>query len=90
MDYACWSGADCNSIQPDGACFQPNTLFAHASYAFNSFLQKTKAAGGTCEFGGSAILVTVDPTSAEAVTAPAKLQKLQQIDICPKMMSFDH
>ncbi|KAI5674532.1 hypothetical protein M9H77_14896 [Catharanthus roseus] len=62
MNYACGSGADCDQIQPNGACFQPNTLLAHASYAFNSYFQRTKVAGGTCEFGGTAILVTVDPS----------------------------
>ncbi|KAJ7982080.1 Glucan endo-1,3-beta-glucosidase-like protein 3 [Quillaja saponaria] len=62
MNYACGSGADCNSIQPDGSCFQPNTLFAHASYAFNSYWQRTKVAGGTCDFGGTAMLVSVDPS----------------------------
>ncbi|KAL3820890.1 hypothetical protein ACJIZ3_006795 [Penstemon smallii] len=62
MNYACGSGADCNQIQPSGSCFEPNTLFAHASYAFNSYYQRTKVGGGTCDFGGTAILVTVDPS----------------------------
>ncbi|KAK4797893.1 hypothetical protein SAY86_030219 [Trapa natans] len=62
MNYACGSGADCASIQPEGQCFQPNTLFAHASYAFNSYWQRTKVAGGSCSFGGIAMLVTVDPS----------------------------
>ncbi|XP_058218667.1 leucine-rich repeat extensin-like protein 5 [Rhododendron vialii] len=62
MNYACASGGDCDSIQPNGSCFQPNTLLAHASYAFNSYWQRTKVAGGTCEFGGTAMLVTVDPS----------------------------
>ncbi|KAK8569864.1 hypothetical protein V6N13_002576 [Hibiscus sabdariffa] len=62
MDYACGSGADCKSIQPNQACFQPNTLMAHASYAFNSYWQNTKGRGGTCDFGGTAMLITVDPT----------------------------
>ncbi|KAK8980581.1 hypothetical protein V6N11_063181 [Hibiscus sabdariffa] len=62
MNYACGSGADCNSIQPSGLCFHPDTLYAHASYAFNSYWQRTKYAGGTCEFGGTAILVTLDPS----------------------------
>ncbi|PIN08367.1 Glucan endo-1,3-beta-D-glucosidase [Handroanthus impetiginosus] len=62
MNYACASGADCDQIQPSGSCYQPNTLFAHASYAFNSYWQRTKVAGGTCDFGGTAVLVTVDPS----------------------------
>ncbi|KAK9937364.1 hypothetical protein M0R45_014159 [Rubus argutus] len=62
MNYACGSGADCGSIQPNGSCFEPNTLFAHASFAFNSYWQRTRVAGGTCDFGGTAILVTVDPS----------------------------
>ncbi|CAL9130969.1 unnamed protein product [Musa textilis] len=62
MDYACNSGADCDSIQPDGVCFQPDTLLAHASYAFNSYWQRTKVAGGTCDFGDTAMLITVDPS----------------------------
>ncbi|KAK6774090.1 hypothetical protein RDI58_029329 [Solanum bulbocastanum] len=62
MNYACASGADCDQLQPNGSCYQPDTLFAHASYAFNSYWQRTKMAGGTCDFGGTAILVTVDPS----------------------------
>ena len=62
MDYACGSGADCKSIQSNGSCYQPDTLVAHASYAFNSYWQKSKIGGGTCDFGGTAILVTVDPS----------------------------
>ncbi|XP_057506473.1 extensin-like [Actinidia eriantha] len=62
MNYACGFGADCDSILPNGSCFQPDTLLAHASYAFNSYWQRTKVAGGTCEFGGAAMLVTADPS----------------------------
>jgi len=65
LDYACGSGAECKQIQPNGHCFQPNTLVAHASYAFNSCWQKTKVRGGTCDFGGSAMLVTIDPSKYE-------------------------
>ncbi|KAK4279017.1 hypothetical protein QN277_016783 [Acacia crassicarpa] len=62
MDYACGSGADCKGIQPNGPCYEPNTMLAHASYAYNSYWQNRKAAGGTCDFGGTAMLVTVDPS----------------------------
>ncbi|KAJ0231095.1 X8 domain-containing protein [Hirschfeldia incana] len=62
MNFACGSGADCHSIQSNGPCFKPNTLWAHASYAFNSYWQRTKGSGGTCSFGGTGMLVTVDPS----------------------------
>ncbi|RCV22008.1 hypothetical protein SETIT_4G185500v2 [Setaria italica] len=48
MDCACGSGADCG-------------MAAHASFAFNTYWQRTKAAGGTCDFAGAAMLVTRDP-----------------------------
>ncbi|KMZ70215.1 CBM43-containing protein [Zostera marina] len=62
MNYACGSGADCDSIQPNGSCYQPDTLIAHASFAFNSYWQRTRVVGGTCDFGGTAMLVTMDPS----------------------------
>ncbi|OEL19349.1 hypothetical protein BAE44_0019633 [Dichanthelium oligosanthes] len=62
MDYACGSGADCGMAAPGGPCYLPDTLMAHASYAFNSYWQRTKAAGGTCDFAGAAMLVTKDPS----------------------------
>ncbi|GMY09560.1 proline-rich receptor-like protein kinase PERK8 [Fagus crenata] len=65
MDYACGSGANCKSIEPNGSCYQPDTLLVHASYAFNSYWQNTKVGGGTCDFGGIAMLVTVDPSFDE-------------------------
>eukprot|EP01018_Ginkgo_biloba_P014833 Gb_02225 [translate_table: standard] len=65
MDYACGSGADCQSIQLNGPCYMPNTVVSHASYAFNSYWQKTKNIGGTCDFGGTAMLITMDPSFQE-------------------------
>ncbi|XP_015642414.2 major pollen allergen Ole e 10 [Oryza sativa Japonica Group] len=63
MDYACASGADCDMVAAPGApCFLPDTLMAHASYAFNSYWQRTKVAGGTCDFAGAAMLITKDPS----------------------------
>lgn len=69
MDYACASGADCDMVAAPGApCFLPDTLMAHASYAFNSYWQRTKVAGGTCDFAGAAMLITKDPSKYAAMS----------------------
>ena len=63
MDYACGDGgADCNDILPHGNCYNPDNVVAHASYAFNSYWQKHKRTGGTCDFGGTAMLIANDPS----------------------------
>ncbi|KAK4776003.1 hypothetical protein SAY87_023964 [Trapa incisa] len=63
MDYACGEGGgSCGEIMPSGSCYYPNTVIAHASYAFNSYWQKNKRNGGTCSFGGTAMLINADPS----------------------------
>ncbi|KAJ9564124.1 LOW QUALITY PROTEIN: hypothetical protein OSB04_000090 [Centaurea solstitialis] len=63
MDYACGAGgADCEAISPAGSCYLPDSIVAHASYAFNSYWQKNKKNGGTCGFGGTAMIINSDPS----------------------------
>ena len=62
LNYACSSGGDCSPIQPNGLCFLPNNLQAHASYAFNSYYQRCYRATGSCNFAGTATISVVDPS----------------------------
>ncbi|CAN8251442.1 unnamed protein product [Cochlearia groenlandica] len=63
LDFACGEGgANCDEIKPHGICYYPDTTMAHASFAFNSYWQKTKRHGGTCSFGGTAMIITTDPS----------------------------
>lgn len=64
LDYACGEGgADCRPIQPDATCYNPDTIVAHASYAFNSYYQKNARGAGSCNFGGAAYVVTQPPST---------------------------
>ncbi|XP_054790813.1 uncharacterized protein LOC129296249 [Prosopis cineraria] len=62
MNYACGLGGDCDPIRPNGPCFEPDTVIAHTSFAFNGYWQNSKASGGTCDFGGTGMLVSEDPS----------------------------
>ncbi|KAH7521770.1 hypothetical protein FEM48_Zijuj07G0067600 [Ziziphus jujuba var. spinosa] len=62
LDYACSTGADCTPLQSDGLCFLPNTIQAHASYAFNSYYQRKSMAPGSCDFSGTATVAQTDPS----------------------------
>ncbi|XP_011047200.1 PREDICTED: glucan endo-1,3-beta-glucosidase 12 [Populus euphratica] len=66
LDFACGEGgADCRPIQPEATCYNPNTLVAHSSFAFNSYYQKKGRGMGDCYFGGAAFVVTQEPKFGE-------------------------
>ncbi|KAI3709973.1 hypothetical protein L2E82_39744 [Cichorium intybus] len=68
LDWACGLGmADCSQIKPEGPCFQPDTLFSHASFAFNSYYQQNGNSDVACNFGGSATLTKNDPSYGKCI-----------------------
>ncbi|KAJ0987773.1 hypothetical protein J5N97_006129 [Dioscorea zingiberensis] len=62
IDYACSNGVDCRPIEAGGACFQPNTLQAHASYAMNSYYQAAGRHDFNCDFSKTGVITTTDPS----------------------------
>ncbi|GKU91936.1 hypothetical protein SLEP1_g5741 [Rubroshorea leprosula] len=62
LDYACGNGVDCLPINLGGACFEPNNLRAHASFAMNSYYRTKGQTFNECNFGGTGQLTTVDPS----------------------------
>ncbi|RZC58509.1 hypothetical protein C5167_005809 [Papaver somniferum] len=71
LDYACGNGADCKPILQNGACFQPNTVRAHCSYAVNSYYQNKGQAQGSCIFSNSSTVVQNDPSTGGTCTYPS-------------------
>jgi X8 domain len=61
INYAC-QYVDCQPIQSGGACFQPNTLQAHAAYVMNAYYQSNGRYDYDCDFSGSAVVTTTDPS----------------------------
>uniref|UniRef100_A0A7N0ZZA0 glucan endo-1,3-beta-D-glucosidase n=1 Tax=Kalanchoe fedtschenkoi TaxID=63787 RepID=A0A7N0ZZA0_KALFE len=63
LTYACGQGnGTCDPIQPGRACYKPNSLKRHASYAFSSYWSQFRKSGGTCSFNGLAVQTIKDPS----------------------------
>lgn len=84
LNWACGPGnVDCSAIQPSQPCYQPDTLASHASYAFNSYYQQNGANVVACDFGGTGIRTTKDPSKNPILVAVMMIMML-----C--MVSFDN
>jgi hypothetical protein len=65
IDYVCGLGLKCGPIQEGGACFEPNTVRAHAAYAMNVYYQALGRYGYDCDFEQTGAITDVDPSKYE-------------------------
>ncbi|KAK8548400.1 hypothetical protein V6N12_061314 [Hibiscus sabdariffa] len=55
LSYACSQGNQtCAALNPGQRCYEPISVFWHASYAFSSYWAKFRKQGATCYFNGLA------------------------------------
>jgi hypothetical protein len=86
LDYACGLGrADCVPIQSGQACFQPNTRSSHASYAMNSYYQNHANSPDSCDFLGTGVLTTTDPSNSTFLTTQSTLSLLSILSVLNAM-----
>ncbi|XP_022860407.1 major pollen allergen Ole e 10-like isoform X2 [Olea europaea var. sylvestris] len=67
LNFACAAGADCAAIQSSGLCYLPNTIQAHASFAYNSYYQRRGSDPASCYFFGTATIAKTDPSYGSCV-----------------------
>lgn len=63
IDYAC-SHVDCSIIKFGGSCYDPSNLISHASVAMNLYYQANGKLDSSCDFKGTGLIVTSDPSYA--------------------------
>lgn len=64
INYVCSQGIDCTPVQPGGACFTPNTLKAHASFAMNAYYHSKGLNDFNCDFSGTGVVISTDPSNS--------------------------
>ncbi|KAA8547705.1 hypothetical protein F0562_004134 [Nyssa sinensis] len=68
LDWACGPGkVDCSPLLQGKPCYDPDTVAAHATYAFDTYYQQMGKASGTCDFNGVAAITTTDPSHGSCV-----------------------
>ncbi|KAL5573812.1 hypothetical protein UlMin_023409 [Ulmus minor] len=68
IDWACGPGkVNCSALLQGQPCYEPDNVFAHATYAFNTYYHQMGEAPGSCDFNGVAAVTTTDPSHGSCV-----------------------
>ncbi|XP_057962949.1 glucan endo-1,3-beta-glucosidase 3-like isoform X2 [Malania oleifera] len=68
LDWACGPGkVNCLPLMQGQPCYEPDTVIAHATYAFDAYYHQMAMASGTCYFNGVATITTTDPSRGSCV-----------------------
>lgn len=63
LTYACSQGnKTCDALAPGKECYEPLSVFWHASFAFSSYWAQFRSMGATCYFNGLAQQTTTNPS----------------------------
>jgi hypothetical protein len=62
LNWTC-ARINCKITEVGGTCFYPNTIWAHASWAFNAYYNSMNGAQDSCNFSGTAYVSSSDPSS---------------------------
>ncbi|KAF9618761.1 hypothetical protein IFM89_002456 [Coptis chinensis] len=63
LDFCCGTGGvNCKELINQAACFDPNKLHAHASYAMNGYYQMHGRNYWNCDFKGTGLVTFSDPS----------------------------
>ncbi|TVU38252.1 hypothetical protein EJB05_11611, partial [Eragrostis curvula] len=60
---------NCSAIQPGQPCYKSDDIVAVASYALNDYYHRTQSSGGTCNFNGTAMITSTDPSHGSCIFA---------------------
>ncbi|KAI3466956.1 hypothetical protein Pfo_023619 [Paulownia fortunei] len=68
LDWACGPGkVDCSPLLQGQPCYEPDTVVAHSSYAFDAYYHRMAMVDGTCNFNGVATITTTDPSHGPCI-----------------------
>ncbi|KAK9137801.1 hypothetical protein Sjap_008395 [Stephania japonica] len=75
LNTLCGHNVDCGPIQPNGVCFEPNTLFAHASYVLNANYRNFNKDTSQCKLNGWGSVTIANPSLNRV--EPVRLNRAQ-------------